>query len=105
MAAYWFYHEYLDELRRFRIHRIDNNNETEARKQHRQACNFHWVTQHIEPSVSALLSTNGPTQRTLIPSHRPGDTYSTEYRPVPCPPSILQQIRQLKQNGAEPWGP
>jgi len=35
---YWFYHEYLDEARRFRIHRVDTDTEREARKLHRRLC-------------------------------------------------------------------
>jgi hypothetical protein len=85
---YWFYHEYLDEARRFRVHRIDAETEQEARKLHRQACSFHWVSKHVEPSVSALFSRNGPTHRTLISGHRPGEPYRTDYKPVAMPDYI-----------------
>ena len=93
---YWFYLEYLDEERRFRVHRVESDNEQEARKMHRSSCEFLWVTQHIEPSVSALFSRNGPTHRTLISGHRPGDAYHTEWRPVPCPDDVRAKITGLR---------
>ena len=97
---FWFYHEYLDEARRFRIHRIDANTEQEARKLHRQACEFRWVTAHIEPSVSALYARTETGQRSIITGHRPGQTYSTEYRPIPMPDDIRTTLAQYRT--AEP---
>jgi len=98
---YWFYHEYLDEARRFRVNRIDAETETEARKMHRHASEFHWVTQHVEPSVSPLFSRNGPTHRILVPGQRPGQTYSATFNAVPCPPEILARVRNLRMGDVE----
>lgn len=92
---YWFYHEYLDEARRFRIHRINCETEQEARKLHRQACEFRWVTEHVEPSVSSLFVKTEGGQRALIPGHRPGERYRTEFRPVPAPDYIREKMRKL----------
>jgi hypothetical protein len=93
---YWFYHEYLDEERRFRVHRIEAETETEARKMHRHASEFLWVTQHIDPSVSPLFSRNGPTHRLLVPGQRPNQSYIPAFNPAPCPPEILDQVRNLR---------
>jgi hypothetical protein len=92
---FWFYHEYLDEARRFRIHRIQTETEQEARKLHRHACAFQWVTHHVEPSVSSLLERGDSGPRTIAPSHRPGDTYHTDYRWAPMPEHVREAIRTL----------
>jgi hypothetical protein len=96
--TYWFCHEYLDEARRFRINRIETDNETQARKMHRQACQFAWVTQHQEPSVSSLYAKTDDGQRALTPSHRPGDPYTTTFAPKPMPEYIRQQLTGYKAN-------
>ena len=93
--GYWFFHEYLDEARRFRVHRIAAETETEARKLHRQACEFRWVTQHVEPSVSGLFTSAEAGQRTLAPSHRPGDPYHTTTNPIPAPAHIANELQTL----------
>jgi len=90
--AYWFYHEYLDEERRFRIHRIDCETEQEARKLHRQACEFRWVSQHIEPSVSSLHTRGEYGPRTIVAGHRPGQPYSTTPNPVPMPDDVRKSL-------------
>ena len=93
---FWFYHEYLDEERRFRVHRIEADTEVEARKMHRLACEFRWVTQHVEPSVSSLFTKTPMGQRAIVRSHRPGDTYSTEWRPGPPPDDVRARMRALR---------
>ena len=92
---FWFYHEYLDEARRFRIHRIQAETEQEARKLHRHACAFQWVTHHVEPSVSALMRKDDTGPKVIAPHHRPGDTYHTDYRWTPMPDHIRTAIRTL----------
>ena len=96
--SYWFFHEYLDEARRFRIHRIEADTEQQARKMHRQACDFAWVTQHIEPSVSGLFAKTDTGPRTLLPGHRQGDTYRTSVDATEPPAYIRQQLAGLKAN-------
>lgn len=86
--AYWFFHEYLDEARRMRIHRVQSETEQEARRLHRQACEFRWVTEHLEPSVSSLFTIGEYGPRTLVPSHRQGQPYSTQSNPVPMPDDV-----------------
>jgi hypothetical protein len=93
---FWFYHEYLDEQRRFRISRMEAQTEREARTMHRQACEFRWVTKHVDPSVSSLMTRGESGVRTLAPGHRPGQPYSTEYRPVPCPPEVKAAITNYR---------
>ncbi|HEY7823590.1 MAG TPA: hypothetical protein VIG24_12170 [Acidimicrobiia bacterium] len=93
---YWFYHEYLDEARRMRIHRIECETEQEGRKLHRQACEFRWVTQHVEPSVSSLFTRGEYGPRTLAPGHRRGEQYHTEVRPIEMPDYIRQVLRGFR---------
>lgn len=93
---FWFYHEYLDEARRFRIFRVEADTEKDARKMHKQACDFQWVTNHVEPSVSALMGRGDAGVRTLAPAHRPGDRYHTEYSWVPMPDYIRVQMRNVR---------
>jgi hypothetical protein len=99
--TYWFFHEYLDEARRFRINRIETDNETQARKMHRQACDFRWVTQHVEPSVSSLFVKTEAGQRALAPGHRPGDPYHTQIAETPMPDYIRQLLRNYKARDIE----
>lgn len=91
---FWFYHEYLDEQRRFRINRVDATSEQEARKLHRQACEFCWVTQHVEPSVSSLFTRAEHGPRTLVSGHRPNQHYSAVAKPVPMPDDLRAQLAQ-----------
>ena len=89
---FWFYHEYLDEERRFRVHRVDCETEQEGRKLHRQACEFRWVTHHIEPTVSSLFVKTEGGQRALVQGHRPGQPYHTDFRPIPMPDYLREQL-------------
>jgi hypothetical protein len=93
---FWFYHEYLDEAARFRIHRMTADTETDARRLHRQACEFRWVTSHIRPSVSSLFTMGDYGPRTLTPSHTPGLPYRTNVNPIPMPDDIRQQAAAFK---------
>jgi len=94
---YWFYHEYLDEARRFRIHRVDADTEQDARRLHRLACNFDWVTHHAEPTVSSLFVKNEGGQRALIQGHRPGQPYHTDFRPVPMPDDVRNMLTNFRR--------
>ena len=98
---YWFYHEFLDESRRFRIHRVESDSEQEARKMHRHACAFQWVTHHIEPSVSPLMEKADAGPRTIAPGHRPGTPYHTDFRWSPMPDYIRQLIRKVEVKSEE----
>jgi len=89
---YWFYHQYLDEGRRFRVFRIEIESESDARKRHRQACAFHWITDHVEPSVSPLFTRGDYGVRTLVPGHRQRDAYTTEYLVIECPPDVAARV-------------
>ena len=95
--AYWFYHEYLDEERRFRIHRVEADTEQEARKLHRQACEFRWVTKHVEPSVSSLMTVGEYGPRSLVTGHRPGQPYSAVPNPVPPPEDVLLALARYRE--------
>jgi hypothetical protein len=101
METYWFFHEYLDEARRFRIHRVETDSEPQARKMHRQACAFQWVTHHVEPSVSPLFHKTPQGPRTLLPGHRPDDPYRTHIAPTAPPPYIRQQLAGWKSRTLE----
>ena len=96
---YWFYHEYLDEERRMRINRIDCETEQEARKLHRLACEFRWVTQHVEPSVSSLFCRGDYGPRTLVPGHRPGEQYQTQARPIEMPEYLKTKLANFTIGG------
>jgi hypothetical protein len=98
---FWFYHQYQDEARRFRVFRIEIASEAEARNRHRQACDFHWVTDHVKPAVSPLFTRGEHGVRTLIPGHRQGETYSTEYRPIACPPEVSARVAGLRMPDVE----
>ena len=93
---WWFYHEYLDEERRMRIHRVEAETEKEARKLHRQACEFRWVTQHLEPSVSSLMTVGEYGPRSVVAGHRPGQDYSTVPHPVPMPDYVRDMLTGLR---------
>jgi hypothetical protein len=90
---YWFFHEYLDEARRMRVHKFTADTETEARRMHKRACEFLWVTQHVEPSVSALY-TRGDRDHPISPARRPGQT--ADSGPIPMPDYIRRQLRTLR---------
>ncbi len=94
--AYWFFHEYLDEQNRFRVFKNTAETEKEARKMHRQACEYRWVTQHLKPSVSPLFTRGDGKDRTIVPGHREGDVYTTESNPVPMPDYIRQQLKTFR---------
>ncbi len=91
--AYWFYHEYLDEARRFRVHKHTADTENEARKMHRQAAQFAWVTAHIEPTISPLFTLGDGRDRAIIPGQRQGLPYVTHPQPVPCPPDVWDKLK------------
>jgi hypothetical protein len=93
---YWFFHEYLDEQRRFRVFKNTADTEQEARRMHRQAANYHWVTAHIEPSISPLFTRAEGKDRTLIPGNRRGDTYTTQSNPIPMPDHIRELLNNYK---------
>ena len=93
---FWFYHEYLDEERRFRIHRVDCETEQEARKLHRQACEFRWVTHHVNPTVSSLFAKTESGQRAIVQAHWPGQPYHTDFRPVPPPDDVRHKFATLR---------
>jgi hypothetical protein len=90
---YWFFHEYLDEARRMRVHKFTAETEQEARRMHKRACEFLWVTQHVEPSVSALY-TRGDRDYPIAPARRPGQT--ADSGPVPMPDYIRKQLGMLR---------
>lgn len=90
---YWFFHEYLDEARRMRVHKFTADTETEARRMHKRACEFLWVTQHVEPSVSALY-TRGDRDHPIAPARRPGQT--ADSGPIPMPDYIRRQLRTVR---------
>jgi hypothetical protein len=98
---YWFYHEYLDEARRFRINRIEAADEPSARRMHKQACEFRWVTKHVEPSVSSLFVKTEAGQRALAPGHRPGDHYHTQIAETPMPDYIRALLHNYKARDIE----
>jgi len=75
---FYFFHEYLDEERRFRVNKHTSETEQEARRMHRQAAEFRWVTQHAEPTVSPLFGKGEYGYRAIAPSQRPGHTYTLE---------------------------
>ena len=93
---YWFYHEFLDEARRFRIHRVEADTEKDARNMHRLACAFNWVTHHIEPSVSPLMEKGDGGPRTIAPGHRPGTPYHTDFRWTKMPDYIRELIGKVE---------
>jgi hypothetical protein len=88
---YWFFHEYLDEERRMRIFKVTAETEQEARRLHRQACQFMWVTHHIDPSVSALYR-RGERDMPIMQGGRPGGHYGAESKPITMPDYIRQLL-------------
>jgi len=93
---FWFYHEYLDEERRMRIHRVEAESEKEGRRLHRQACEFRWVNQHLKPSVSSLMTIGEYGPRSVVAGHRPGQDYSTVPHPVTMPDYVRDMLTGLR---------
>jgi hypothetical protein len=93
---YYFFHEYLDEARRFRANKHTAETETEARRMHRQASEFRWVTQHTEPTVSPLYGRNEHGYRPIAPGQRPGHPYTTETHPTPMPDDVRTLLNNYR---------
>ena len=93
---YWFFHEYLDEARRLRTFKHTAETEQEARRLHRQACEFRWVTQHLEPSVSPLFRRGEGKDVPITAGFRQGDRYTTESKPIPMPDYIREKLRGFR---------
>lgn len=89
---YWFFHEYRDEAARHRVHKVTAESEREARRLHRQACEFLWVTQHVDPSVSSLFRQGDRRSVAIQPGRRPGEKYGGEEKPVPMPDHVHDQL-------------
>lgn len=89
---YWFFHEYLDEARRHRVYKVTAEGESEARKLHRQACEFRWVTEHVEPSVSSLFRAGDGRSVAIQPGRRPGEKYGGTEKPIGMPDYIRQML-------------
>ncbi len=85
---YYFFHEYLDEARRFRVNKLTADTETQARKMHRQASEFRWVNQHVEPTISPLFGKGEYGYRPIAPGQRPNVPYSTETIPADMPDDV-----------------
>jgi len=90
---FWFYHEYLDEERRMRVDKHTAETESDARRLHRQACEFRWVTQHVEPSVSALFKLTDKRDLAISPGRRPGQPYGGTENPIAMPDYIRAQVK------------
>ena len=93
---YWFFHEYLDEERRMRVNKVTSDSEGDARKMHKQACAFLWVTHHQEPSVSPLFRLGDGRDVAIVPGHRKGQPYSTVSQPVPMPEYLRKLVRNVR---------
>lgn len=93
---YWFHHEYLDEERRLRVHKHTAETESEARRMHRNACEFRWVTAHIEPSVSPLFRRGDSRDVAIMGGRKPGQVYGGEEKPIPMPDYIRHQLRGFR---------
>ncbi|HEY7823930.1 MAG TPA: hypothetical protein VIG24_13895 [Acidimicrobiia bacterium] len=93
---YWFFHEYLDEAGRMRVHKHTAETEPEARKMHRQACEFRWVTQHVNPSVSSLFRSGDRNDVPIGPGSRPGQPYGGERKAIPMPDYIRRMLTGLE---------
>jgi hypothetical protein len=89
---YYFFHEYLDEARRFRVHKHTADTEQQARTNHRQAANFQWVTNHTEPTISSLFGKVEGTYKAITPSQRLGTPYRTHTEATPMPDDVRQLI-------------
>jgi hypothetical protein len=98
---YWFFHEYLDEQRRMRIHKVTAETEQEARRMHRNACEFHWVTHHIDPSVSALYRRGEGRNMPIMQGGRPGSHYGAESKPITMPNYIKNRLSNFKMGVIE----
>jgi hypothetical protein len=85
---FYFFHEYLDEARRFRANKHIAETEPEARKLHRQAAEFRWVTQHNEPTISPLFGKGEHGYRAIAPGQRQGHPYTTQTIPTPMPDDV-----------------
>jgi hypothetical protein len=90
---YWFYHEYLDEERRMRVHKHTSDTENDARRLHRQACEFRWVTHHVEPTVSALYRLGDKRDLAIAPGRRPGQPYGGQEKPIVMPDYIREKLK------------
>ena len=75
-----------------RVHKFTAETEQEARRMHRQACEFNWVTQHIQPSVSALFRSGDQRIVPIAAGHRPGEQYVRQDNPIPMPDYIREQL-------------
>jgi len=93
---FWFYHEYLDEERRMRVHKHTSETEQEARRMHRQACEFHWVTSHVDPSVSALFRLSEKRDLAIAPGRRPGQPYGGTETPIVMPDYIREKLKGFR---------
>ena len=93
---YWFHHEYLDESRRLRVHKFTAETEQEARRMHRNACEFRWVTQHVEPSVSPLFRRGDGRDVAIMGGRKPGQVYGGEENPIPMPDYIREKLRGFR---------
>lgn len=96
---YWFFHEYLDEARRHRVYKVTAESEPDARRLHRQACEFRWVTQHVDPSVSSLFRAGDGRSVAIQPGRRPGEKYGGEEKPVGMPDYIRKRLSNLNFGG------
>jgi hypothetical protein len=94
---YYFFHEYLDEARRFRVHKHTADTEQQARTNHRQAAHFQWVTNHQHPTISPLFARTPDGWKTITPSQRPGTSYTTESHAIPMPDNIRTLLTQYSR--------
>jgi hypothetical protein len=92
---YWFFHEYLDEARRMRVHKFTAETEADARRMHRSAADFRWATSHVEPSLSALFRLGDNRTVTIGPSCKPGQQYGSSDNPIPMPDYIRDRLRRF----------
>ena len=92
---FYFFHEYVDEARRFRANKHTAETETEARRMHRQAAEFRWVTQHVEPTISPLFGKGEHGYRAIVPGQRPGIPYTTEVIASNMPDDVRQLLTRF----------
>lgn len=93
---FFFYHEYLDEEGRFRVSKHTAETEQEARRNHKRAAEFGWVTQHDKPSLSPLMGRGEFGYRAIAPAQIHGRPYRTEIVPSECPPEVSSAVRNLR---------
>ena len=98
---YWFFHEYLDEARRPRVNKVTADTEADARTRHRQAADFHWITHHIEPSISPLFHHTEGMDRAIIPGQRPDHPYRHTVEPTPMPDYIRAALTKARTRDAD----